>query len=75
MKTDLTYLTTGFFTVFLPESKEGETAYKEMIEQNSSPKILTMDLKNVLYQLKKAGYVVKKAKKPTQTLEEILKEL
>lgn len=74
-KTDLTYLTTGFFTVFFPESKQGETAYKEMIEQNSSPKILTRDLKNVLYQLKKAGYIVKKAKKPTQTIEEILNEL
>lgn len=74
-KIDLTYLTTGFFTVFFPESKEGETAYKEIIKQNESPKILTRDLKNVLYQLKKAGYIVKKAKKPTQTIDEILTDI
>lgn len=75
MNPDLTYLTTGFFTTFYPESKQGETVYKEMIEQSRSPKILTRDLKTVLYQIRKAGYTVKKAKKPTQTIEEILNEL
>tara|TARA_R100000781_G_scaffold113591_1_gene82401 strand:+ start:9037 stop:9273 length:237 start_codon:yes stop_codon:yes gene_type:complete len=75
MAIDLTYLTTGFFTTFFPESKEGEAAYKEMIEQNESPKILTRDLKNVLHQLRKAGYSVKKAKKPTQSIDDILSEL
>lgn len=75
MAIDLTYLTTGFFTTFFPESKSGETAYKEMIEQNDSPKILTRDLKTVLYQLRKSGYSVKKAKKPTQSIDDILSEL
>ena len=75
MKPDLTYLKTGFFTTFFPESKDGENVYKEMIEQNGSPKILTRDLKNTLYQIKKAGYSVQKAKKPTQSIDEVLNKL
>lgn len=75
MQIDLTYLTTGFFTTFFPESKSGEIAYCEMIEQNKSPKILTRDLKNVLYQLKNAGYNVKKQKKSNLSIDDILKEL
>jgi len=75
MQIDLTYLTTGFFTTFFPESKQGEIAYYEMIEQNKSSKILTRDLKIVLYQLKKAGYVVRKVKKSKLTIDDILKEL
>lgn len=75
MQIDLTYLTTGFFTTFFPESKQGEIAYCEMIEQNKSPKILTRDLKIVLHQLKKAGYKVKKVKKSTLKIDDIFKEL
>tara|TARA_R110002020_G_scaffold334555_2_gene549799 strand:- start:9940 stop:10197 length:258 start_codon:yes stop_codon:yes gene_type:complete len=63
MKTDLTYSTSGIFTTFYPESKHGEIIYNEIIEQNGSSKIYTIHLKNVLYQIKKAGYSVKKAKK------------
>ena len=63
MITDLTYNTTGIFTTFYPESKQGEVIYNQMIEQNGSPKIYTIHLKNVLCQIKKAGYSVKKAKK------------
>ena len=63
MVIDLTYNTTGIFTTFFSESKQGEVIYNQMIEQNGSPKIYTIHLKNVLYQIKKAGYSVKKAKK------------
>lgn len=63
MAVDLTYNTTGFFTSFYPETKEGEKAYNHIIEVCGSPKILTRDLKITLHQLKKAGYIVKKAKK------------
>lgn len=72
---DLTYLKTGLFTTFFAESKGGEIAYKEMIEQNKSPKILTRDLKNVLHQLKTAGYTVRRAKKSNLSIEDIFKEL
>lgn len=61
---DLTYLTTGLFTVFFPETKDGEYAFKTMCEElgNNSAKILTRDLKSTLKQLRKAGYTVGKAK-------------
>lgn len=74
MNIDLTYKTTGFFTVFFPETKEGETAYNEMCNTlgNNSAKILTRDLKTTLYQLKKAGYKVAKAKKPKLNINDIL---
>lgn len=75
MSPDITYLKTGFFTTFFSETKEGDKIYKEIIEQNGSPKILTRDLKNVLYQIKNAGYTVKKAKKPTLSIDDIFKEL
>lgn len=63
--TDLEYRTTGLFTTFLPSSKAGEVAYNEMLSHPDTPnaKIYTIHLKNMLYQLKKAGYTVKKAKK------------
>lgn len=63
MKPDITYLNSGFFTTFYPETKEGEKAYNHIIEVCGSPKILTRDLKITLHQLKKAGYTVKKSKK------------
>ena len=72
---DLTYNTTGIFTTFFPESKQGEIIYSEIIQQNGSHKILTIHLKNVLYQIKKAGYNVKKAKKSKLTIDDILKDL
>ena len=76
MAPDITYLTTGLFTSFYPESKEGEQAYSEFLEQNEgNNKIFTIHLKTVLYQFRKAGYIVRKAKKPTQSIDEILNEL
>jgi hypothetical protein len=77
INTDLTYLKTGFFTVFFPQTKEGEEAYNEMCYTlgNNSAKILTRDLKNVLSQLKKAGYKVRKQKKSKLKIDDILNEL
>lgn len=76
-KTDLTYLTTGLFTVFFPESEQGDDAYYHICEvvKNSSAKILTRDLKNTLHQLRKSGYIVRKAKKPKQTIDDVFNEL
>ena len=76
MKSDLTYLTTGLFTVFFPENKQGEIAYNELCEAlgNNSGKIYTYHLKNVLNQLKTAGYKVSRAKMPKETIEDILND-
>lgn len=75
METDLTYLTTGLFTTFFPESKDGEVVYSQMIEQYGSPKVFTRDLKSTIKQMRDAGYKVSKAKKPTQSIDDILNEL
>lgn len=64
---DLTYIKKGLLTSFLPNTKEGETPYKQMLAnpETKNATIYTIHLKSVLYQLKKAGYIVKKAKKVT----------
>lgn len=73
---DLDYLTTGFFTTFFPNTPAGENAWKSLAEQtNGSGKILTMHLQSTLAQLRKAGYSVGKAKKPTMSIDDILNEL
>ncbi len=71
---DLSYITQGMWTRFLPESKAGEAAWSQM---GDGTVILTMHLKNVLAQLRRAGYSVQKAKpvKMTMTDEELLAEL
>ena len=66
-KLDLTYTTNGIFTTFYPESKEGEIAYKTILEHtNNTAKILTIHLKSTLQQLRKVGYKVSKAKPVTE---------
>jgi hypothetical protein len=73
---DLEYRNDGLFTRFYPNTPAGENAWRQMAEQNNgTPTILSVHTDNVLYQLRKAGYSVKKAGKPTHTLEEILAEL
>lgn len=74
---DLTYITTGLFTRFVPNTKAGEEAYREMANHDATS-ILTMHLTSVLAQLRKAGYSVAKAKKaPAWTSEDdqLLEEL
>jgi len=81
MKTDLTYLKQGLFTAFIPESPEGQDAWREIAAQTEGTgKVFTAQLPAVLSQLRKAGYTVKQsAKKSPQTLRremaEIMKEL
>ncbi len=76
--TDLEYRTTGLFTIFYPTSEVGKVPYNQMLEHPETPgaKIYTIHLKNVLYQLKKAGYIVKKSKKISKKeSEKILNEI
>ena len=76
--TDLTYTTDGLFTRFYPETEAGKKAWTAMHQQGSEyGVILTAHASNVLYQLRKAGYKVSKAKpvKWTQKDEDILNQL
>ena len=81
MKIDLTYLKQGLFTAFIPESPEGQDAWREIASQTEGTgKVFTAQLPAALSQLRKAGYTVKQsAKKSPQTLRremaEIMKEL
>lgn len=78
MKTDLEYLTTGLFTSFFPNTRNGEEAWREIAKQtDGTGKIFTMHLKDTLKQLRKAGLVVKKCKKlnKKEELELIYKEM
>ena len=61
---DLEYIVQGFFTCFVPVSKAGEVAYNQLHKQNEdSGKIYTAHLKSTLAQLRKAGYLIRKAPK------------
>lgn len=59
---DLTYLDKGLFTTFIPYTPAGENAWRVMHEAYSET-VLSIHAKNVIGQLRKAGYSVAKAKK------------
>lgn len=75
MSADLEYITTGLFTRFMPCTPDGEAAWREMAKEDGCAAVLSIHAKAVITQLRKAGYSVAKAKKPTQTIDEILVEL
>lgn len=60
---DLSYIDQGLFTAFIPNTKEGEQAWNELasVTENTG-KVLTVQAKQFVYQLRKAGYTVSKAK-------------
>lgn len=72
---DIEYFNDGIFVKFIPNTKDGEHIYNTMAnEMNGNPTILKRDLKNVLHQIKKAGYTVKKAIRPKTTIDDILND-
>lgn len=78
MQSDLTYLDKGLFTTFIPHTPAGEAAWLVMAEETGNAAILSIHSKNVIAQLKKAGYSVAKAKKApawTSADDELLAEL
>jgi hypothetical protein len=75
---DLTYETTGYFTVFYPETEDGHNAWNQIAKQTmGTGKVETIHLKSTLCQIRKAGYVVRKAKSVSskQTDLELLQSL
>lgn len=78
MQTDLEYTTNGLFTRFYPNTAAGEDAWREMAEETGNGAVLSIHAKNVIAQLRKAGYSVAKAKKApawTSADDELLAEL
>lgn len=61
---DLHYINQDMFTAFVPVSKEGEQAWNELSSvTEGTGKVLTVQAKEFIYQLRKAGYTVTKAPK------------
>lgn len=77
MKTpDITYKDHGLFTQFMPETKEGEQAWRELATvTQGTGKVLIIQAKQFIASLRKAGYTVTKAKKAEQNLDDIFSEL
>lgn len=67
---DLEYITTGLFTRFVPNTPIGEDAWRQM-----DGAVLSIHAKNVIGQLRRAGYSVRKAKPVKQSMDELLAEL
>ena len=74
MKTpDLTYKDHGLFTAFYAETKEGEDAWRELASvTDGTGKVLTIQAKQFIASLRKAGYSVSKAKKAETIIDDIL---
>lgn len=77
--TDLTYINDKMFTRFIAQSDVGEYAWREMAEKmNGVAAVLNFEASRIIAQLRKAGYVVRKAKPvivTNQEIDELLAEL
>jgi hypothetical protein len=70
---DFSYFDQGLFTMFIPNTKEAEQAWNEMASTtDGTGKVPTVQAKQFIYQLKKAGYTVSKGKKPSISIDDIL---
>lgn len=73
---DLTYIQDKMFTCFFAETPAGVDAWNTMANtMGGVAKVLNIHASSTIYQLKKAGYKVGKAKPSKLTIDEILKEL
>ena len=59
---DLIYFQNGFYTRFVPNTKEGEDAWNEIYKVTGDGAVRNDHLKATLKQLRKAGYKVTKGK-------------
>ena len=67
MSADLVYHKQGLFTAFIPQSKVGEDAWRELANQTQGTgKVFTAQLPATLSALRAVGYAVSKAKKPSE---------
>lgn len=72
---DLSYINTGMFTRFIPNTPAGEDAWRVMALEDGCVAVLTMHLDSVLRQLRKAGYSVGKDVPVRISDDELLTEL
>lgn len=73
---DFSYFDDGLFTSFLPNTKEAESAWRELASvTEGTGKVLTIQKAQFIYQLKKAGFTVGKGQRPSMDIDDILAEL
>jgi hypothetical protein len=76
---DLEYYNNGMFTRFIPNTPSGVEAWHVMAKDNGNAAVWSAHAQDVIAQLRKAGYSVAKAKKPTkitaQEVDQLLAEL
>ena len=77
MKTaDLSYKDLGLFTAFCANTEEGKAAWLQIAEvTEGTGKVLTVQAKQFISKLRKAGYSVAKEKESHLSLEDIFNEL
>jgi hypothetical protein len=73
--TDIEYRKDGMFTRFIPNTPAGVDAWREMAKADGVAAVLNTHAKSVISQLRKAGYIVAKAKKPEPFTPEEFDEL
>jgi len=76
MTTDLEYSKLGLFTAFYANTPQGVEAWNELAKvTDGTGKVLTVQLKQCLAAMRRAGLTVRKAKKSKLSLDEILASL
>lgn len=72
---DIEYSNHGLFTRFYPNTPAGESVWREMAKNDGVAAVLSFEAKKVIAQIRAAGYSISKAKKPAQSIDQILTEL
>ena len=70
MKIDLIWISDGLFTTFLVNSESGLEAYNQIIDVCGAPKVLNQHRDSTIYQLKQAGYGVRKSTAKTSKVKD-----
>lgn len=73
---DLEYTECKGFVMFMSNTPEGHEAWNEIAKYTEGTgKIFPHHLASTLYQLRKAGYSVRKSRKNKTSIQEILKDI
>lgn len=63
MKADIEYIEGGMFVTFVPNTTEGEHVWRQLAEStDGTGKVFAIHAKQVIQDMRKAGYTVRKAK-------------
>ena len=74
--TDLHYITNGFYITLIPNTQEAESVYNEIAKAFGGVAKFPVHMKDsIFYQIKQAGYSIRKAPKVKQSIDDILAEL